>query len=125
MQETLEKYKIREITNSTNPNSVEEAPTSFWMTHINSSDIYRSFLKGTNPWARSSGFTQPLQNTRGAFCFYQNARDNRYTKGFPYVSEEQKKLQELQAQRVLEEKMRGEQIGRGGLRVFLMEKIIK
>ena len=123
-QEHLEKLQKRSFINTKNPNSVEEAPTSFWMTHLNSSDIYRSFLKGTNPWARSSGFTQPLQNTRGALCYYQNVRDNRVMRGFPYVSDEQQKLQELMMQREMEDKMRAEQVGIGGIRIAIVEKII-
>ena len=51
----------------------EEESSSFWLNNINSSDIYHSFTKGINPWARSSGFTQKLQHTRGAFQYYQNA----------------------------------------------------
>ena len=123
-QENLQKLQQRSFVNTKNPNSVEEAPTSFWMTHLNSSDIYRSFLKGTNPWARSSGFTQPLQNTRGALCYYQNVRDNRVMRGFPYVSQEQKNLQDLMMQKEREEKMRKEEIGIGGIRVLIVEKII-
>ena len=51
----------------------EEETSSFWLNNLNSSDIYHSFTKGINPWARSSGFTQKLQHTRGAFQYYQNA----------------------------------------------------
>ena len=75
-EERAKKLNQRYVINKTNPNTVEEAQNSFWMTHINSSDIYRSFIKGTNPWARSSAFTQPLQRTRGAIGFYQNAYNN-------------------------------------------------
>ena len=45
---------------------------------MNSSNMYRSFIKGKNPWARSSGFTQPLQKTRGAFQYYQNAVNSKF-----------------------------------------------
>ena len=51
----------------------QEEYSSFWVNNINSSDIYHSFIKGVNPWARSSGFTQKLEHTRGAFQYYQNA----------------------------------------------------
>ena len=50
-----------------------DIPATFWMTHINSSNMYRSFIKNPNPWAKSHAFTQPLQLTRGAVQFYQNA----------------------------------------------------
>ena len=66
LAERQRKMDQRFVTNKTNPNTVEEAPNSFWMTHINGSDMYHSFIKGTNPWARSSAFTQPLQRTRGS-----------------------------------------------------------
>jgi hypothetical protein len=35
----------------------EEEQSSFWLNNINTGDVYRSFIKGTNPWAKSSGFT--------------------------------------------------------------------
>ena len=54
----------------------EEDTIGFWINNINTGDVYRSFIKGTNPWARSSAFTQPLQRTRGAFQYYQNAYDS-------------------------------------------------
>ena len=46
---------------------------SFWINNINSSNIYRSFTKGINPWAKSSAFTQKVGHTKGAFQYYQNA----------------------------------------------------
>ncbi len=54
----------------------EEEQSSFWLNNINTGDVYRSFIKGTNPWAKSSGFTQKLQNTRGAFQYYQNVKSS-------------------------------------------------
>ena len=50
-----------------------DMPATFWLTHINSGNIYRSFIKNPNPWAKSSAFTQPIHNTRGAIQYYQNA----------------------------------------------------
>lgn len=82
----------RALMNKTNPNNVSEAQNSFWMTHINSSNIYHSFIKGSNPWARSSAFTQPIQRTRGALGFYQNALNNSMLCGFPGFFSENKKL---------------------------------
>ena len=72
----------------------EEEGTSFWLNNINSPDIYRSFTKGINPWARSSAFTQKLQNTRGAFQYYQNAFDSSLPKNYASSIEEDKKLRE-------------------------------
>lgn len=131
MQEERErKMNQRYITNKTNPNTVEEAQNSFWMTHINSSDIYRSFIKGTNPWARSSAFTQPLQNTRGAIGFYQNAYNNNMRTGFPGTSEEQKRI--LLETREYERRMReeneryaNEKNLESGIRQFIVDKILK
>lgn len=58
--------------------------------------MYRSFIKGPNPWARSSAFTQKIQNTRGAYMFYQNAFDSPMG-GQPGVSaaEQRKREEEL------------------------------
>ena len=89
--EREKKLSQRAYLNRTNPNAVEEAQNSFWMTHINASDIYHSFIKGTNPWARSSAFTQPLARTRGALGYYQNAHNNTMIYGFPGTFDVQKK----------------------------------
>ena len=120
----------RSIINKTNPNTVEEAQNSFWMTHINSSDIYRSFIKGTNPWARSSAFTQPLQRTRGALGYYQNAYNNNMDTGFPGTAEEQKRL--LLERREYERRMKEEnerlnreKMGGAGIRQYIIDKILK
>jgi len=72
----------------------EEEGASFWLTNINSPDIYRSFTKGINPWARSSGFTQKLQHTRGAFQYYQNAFNSPLPSNYVNTIEEDKKLRE-------------------------------
>ena len=121
-----ERYNI----NKTNPNTVQEAQNSFWMTHINSSDMYRSFIKGTNPWARSSAFTQPIQRTRGAIGFYQNAYNNNMTTGFPGTSEEERRR--LLEKKEYERKMKEEnerakwvKIGASGVRQFIEDKILK
>jgi hypothetical protein len=55
--------------------SSDKAAT-FWMTHINSGNMYRTFIKNPNPWGRSHAFTQPLQLTRGAVQYYQNAHND-------------------------------------------------
>ena len=56
--------------------ATENDGMSFWLSHINSSNIYHTITKGTNPWARSHGFTQPIQLTRGAYQYYQNIYPN-------------------------------------------------
>ncbi len=128
-EERAKKLNQRYVIGKTNPNTVEEAQNSFWMTHINSSDIYRSFIKGTNPWARSSAFTQPLQRTRGAFGFYQNAYNNNMCSGFPGAYEEQKRL--LLEKLEYEKRMREENErmmnakNESGIRQFIVDKILK
>ena len=72
----------------------EEEGSSFWLNNINSPDVYRSFTKGINPWARSSGFTQKLQHTRGAFQYYQNAHNSPLPSNYVHAIEEDKKLRE-------------------------------
>ena len=82
----------------------EEEGTSFWLSNINSPDIYRSFIKGINPWARSSGFTQKLQNTRGAFQYYQNVVNSPLHSSYVHAIEEDKKLREqIKAQSTLDQ----------------------
>ena len=130
LAERQRKMDQRFVTNKTNPNTVEEAPNSFWMTHINGSDMYHSFIKGTNPWARSSAFTQPLQRTRGALGYYQNAYNNNMLTGFPGTAEEQKRL--LLERREYERRMKEEnerlnknKIGSSGIRQYIIDKILK
>ena len=104
--EREKKLSQRAYLNRTNPNAVEEAQNSFWMTHINASDIYHSFIKGTNPWARSSAFTQPLARTRGALGYYQNAHNNTMIYGFPGIFDVQKKIL-LDSQAGLQQALKG------------------
>lgn len=72
----------------------EEESTSFWLNNINTGDVYRSFIKGTNPWAKSSGFTQLLKDTRGAFQYYQNIKDSPIDPAYLKAIEEDKKMRE-------------------------------
>ena len=129
LEEREKKNTQRYVIGKTNPNTVEEAQNSFWMTHINSSDIYRSFIKGTNPWARSSAFTQPIQNTRGAIGFYQNAYNNNMCSGFPGTYQDKKRI--LLEKQEMERKMRenneripGEK-NESGIRQIIVDKILK
>ena len=62
--------------------------SNFWLNNINSGNIYRSFLKKPNPFARSSGFTQLLKDTKGAVQYYQNVKNEDFN--FE-LSEEEKK----------------------------------
>ena len=104
----------------------EEAQNTFWMTHINSSDIYHSFIKGTNPWARSSGFTQPLARTRGALGYYQNAHNNTMIYGFPGISSVQKNLLiEKERDKIENSRKIMERLNECGIRQYIVDKILK
>ena len=124
--EREKKLAQRSYINRTNPNSVEEAQNTFWMTHINSSDIYHSFIKGTNPWARSSGFTQPLARTRGALGYYQNAHNNTMMYGFPGISSVQKNLLiEKERDKIENSRKIMERLNECGIRQYIVDKILK
>ncbi len=111
----------------------EDETSSFWLKNINSSNMYRSFLKGNNPWARSSAFTQKIQNTRGAYLFYQNAFDSQM--GGQSAAEQRRREEELKKEQEeaerrareeaeLQERIRGAQIGVGGIRNDTTKKIL-
>ena len=120
------KYSHRAYLNHTNPNAVEEAQSTYWMTHINSSDIYHSFIKGTNPWARSSAFTQPLSRTRGALGYYQNAVNNNMMYGFPGINAVQRKnLLEKEREKIEKGRQKMDKISQSGIRQYLVDKILK
>ena len=124
--EREKKLSQRAYLNRTNPNAVEEAQNSFWMTHINASDIYHSFIKGTNPWARSSAFTQPLARTRGALGYYQNAHNNTMIYGFPGIFDVQKKiLLDKERDKVENGRKLLDKISDCGIRQFIVDKILK
>ena len=116
----------------------EEDTIGFWIKNINTGDVYRSFIKGTNPWAKSSGFTQPIQRTRGAYLYYQNAFDSPIGGGPAGISqaemkrrEEQLRKEQEEAERrareeaELQERIRGAQIGVGGVRNDTSKKILQ
>ena len=111
----------------------EDETSDFWLKNINSSNMYRSFLKGNNPWARSSAFTQKIQNTRGAYLFYQNAFDSQM--GGQSAAEQRRREEELKKEQEeaerrareeaeLQERIRGAQIGVGGIRNDTTKKIL-
>ena len=120
-----------------NAKDQEEDTIGFWINNINTGDVYRSFIKGTNPWAKSSAFTQPIQRTRGAFMYYQNAFDSPIGGGPAGLSqaelkrrEEQLRKEKEEAERrareeaELQERIRGAQIGVGGVRNDTSKKIL-
>ena len=120
----------------TSENPQEDETIGFWLNNINSSNMYRSFIKGKNPWAKSSAFTQKIQNTRGAYLFYQNAFDSPLggeaglSAAEQRKREEELKKQQEEAERKakeeaeLQERIRGAQIGVGGVRNDTTKKIM-
>ena len=136
LSNTLFQNNNKKESEKTNEKAQEDDTIGFWLNNINSSNMYRSFIKGPNPWARSSAFTQKIQNTRGAYMFYQNAFDSPMG-GQPGVSaaeqrkrEEELKKQQEEAERKakeeaeLQERIRGAQIGVGGIRNDTTKKIL-
>ena len=113
-------------------NNQEDETSGFWKKNMYSSNMYRSFNKGNNPWARSSAFTQKIQNTRGAYIFNQNAFDSPFGKN----EEEKKSAEELEREREeaekkakeeeeLRKRILGAQIGVGGVRNDTSQKILQ
>ena len=131
-----DKTKASKEGEKTTEEGQEEDTIGFWIKNINTGDVYRSFIKGTNPWAKSSAFTQPIQRTRGAFMYYQNAFDSPIggPEGLSLAElkrrEEQLKKEQEEAERKareeaeLQERIRGAQIGVGGVRNDTSKKII-
>ena len=120
----------------TSENPQDDDTIGFWLNNINSSNMYRSFIKGKNPWAKSSAFTQKIQNTRGAYLFYQNAFDSPIGGQQGLSAEEQRKREEelrrqqeeaerkAKEEAELQERIRGAQIGVGGVRNDTAKKIL-
>ena len=88
----------------TSDNPQDDDTIGFWLNNINSSNMYRSFIKGKNPWAKSSAFTQKIQNTRGAYLFYQNAFDSPLGGQQGLSAEEQRRREEELRKQQEEEK---------------------
>jgi len=59
-------YKDKEIT--------------YWSMNLEKSNMYRSNQNGINPFAKSSGFTQPLDQVRSATQFFGNTSMNKNAK---------------------------------------------
>ena len=50
---------------------------TYWAMNQNRANVYHSASNGLNSFAKSSGFTQPIQNTRGVYLFNQNITNNK------------------------------------------------
>ena len=55
----------------------KDKPLTYWAMNQNRANVYHSASNGLNSFARSSGFTQPIQNTRGVYQFNQNITNNK------------------------------------------------
>ena len=133
LSNTLFQNEKKKEGEKTAENPQDDETIGFWLNNINSSNMYRSFIKGNNPWAKSSAFTQKIQNTRGAYLFYQNAFDN--PMGGQSAAEQKRREEELRKQQEeaerkakeeaeLQERIRGAQIGVGGVRNDTAKKIL-
>lgn len=72
-------YKDKEIT--------------FWSTNMNKGNVYRSFLKGENSFAKSCGFTEPIHTTKSVEQFTGNvARNDNRNLNCVYLNEEHTKF---------------------------------
>ena len=55
----------------------KDKPLTYWAMNQNRANVYHSASNGLNSFARSSGFTQPIQNTRGVYMYNQNITNNK------------------------------------------------
>ena len=55
----------------------KDKPLSYWAMNQNRANVYHSAPVGINSFAKSSGFTQTIHNTRGSKGFYQNITKNK------------------------------------------------
>ncbi len=106
MDEKHRQKLIEQENNENKENDEDEKRSSFWLNNIYTGDVYRSLIKGTNPWAKSSGFTKKLQNTREAFQYYQNAKDCPLAPNYVKAIEDDKKMRKEFLKKEQEEKER-------------------
>ena len=55
----------------------KDKPLSYWAMNQNRANVYHSAPVGINSFAKSSGFTQSIHNTRGTKGFHQNITKNK------------------------------------------------
>ena len=55
----------------------KDKPLSYWAMNQNRANVYHSAPVGINSFAKSSGFTQSIHNTRGTKGFHQNITQNK------------------------------------------------
>jgi hypothetical protein len=59
----------------------KDKEVTFWTMNLDKGNMYRSNTLGTNPFAKSSGFTQPLHNTKSATQYLGNTKNDSSSKG--------------------------------------------
>ena len=55
----------------------KDKPLTYWAMNQNRANVYHSSSNGLNSFAKSSGFTQPIQNTKGVYLYNQNITNNK------------------------------------------------
>src|SRR5690606_31198055 len=69
----------------------KDKEVTFWSMNLEKGNIYRSHTQGTNAFAKSSGFTQTVHNTRAANQFTGNVQNNPNAR-FVYTNETDEKF---------------------------------
>ena len=76
IDKNLPYYKDKEIT--------------FWSMNVDKGNMYRTATLGTNPFARSNGFTQDIHHTKGAKQFEGNVHNNPTSKSIYFNEHDDK-----------------------------------
>jgi len=69
----------------------KDKEVTYWSMNLEKSNYYRSHTQGINAFARSSGFTQPLHNSKAVKQFNGNVSNNSEAK-FVYTNEHDEKF---------------------------------
>ncbi len=99
LNKELKERMLQKYVDSGHPYYKDNA-MSYWAMNKNRSNVYRS---NNNGFGHSNGFTQPLQNTKGAFQYYGNIygyvekNDNNYNKK---DEDFEKKFKEFQEEKI-------------------------
>ena len=71
----ISKNEVDEYLDKTAP-YYKDKEITFWSSNLNKGNVYRSFQKGQNSLGRSSGFTQPIQNSKSVDQFSGNVSNS-------------------------------------------------
>lgn len=89
----LTEDKIKQYFDNSVPFYNDKALT-FWAQNIEKSNVYHSHTKGENAFARSSGLTQPLNQTKAANVFYGNVGNDKESK-YAFIHPDSRDFNEL------------------------------